>query len=75
MTTIVTGERLRTKRELAELLRLSTRSIDRKISRGEIPPGIKLYGAVRWRQATIDAWIAAGCPQIESQSEKKGREQ
>lgn len=53
---------LLTKRQLAELLQVSTRSIDRKIAEGEFPAGIKLGagrgGAVRWPRAVVEDWIA-----------------
>lgn len=51
-----------TKRQLAELLKTSTRTIDRKIAEGEFPPGIKLgtgRGAtVRWPKSVYDDWVA-----------------
>lgn len=53
---------LLTKRQLAELLKISTRSIDRKIAEGEFPPGIKLGagkgGAVRWPRSVYEEWVA-----------------
>jgi predicted DNA-binding transcriptional regulator AlpA len=59
-----THDRLITKAELASRLNLSTRSIDRKIEDGSIPRGIRLGGAVRWRESVIDRWIDGGCPQV-----------
>lgn len=55
-------DELLTKRQLAELLKTSTRTIDRKIAEGEFPPGIKLgkgRGAtVRWPKSVYDDWIS-----------------
>lgn len=60
--TLQSGESLLTKKQLADLLKLSPRSIDRKIDAGEFPRGLKLGGAVRWRRSVINAWLAADCP-------------
>ena len=57
-------EKLLTKIELAERLKLSTRSIDRKIELGELPRGFKLGASVRWRESIVDQWIADGCPKV-----------
>jgi excisionase family DNA binding protein len=57
-------ERLITKKELAERLHLSIRSIERKIDEGAIPGGFKLGAAVRWRESVIDQWIEGGCPRV-----------
>lgn len=57
-------ERLITKKELADRLHLSIRSIDRKIDEGAIPGGFKLGVAVRWRESVIDQWIESGCPRV-----------
>jgi predicted DNA-binding transcriptional regulator AlpA len=62
-----TGEQLLTKRQLAQKLQVSMRSIDRRISQGEFPRGLKVGSSVRWRSSIIDAWISSNCP-----AEKKG---
>ena len=55
-------DELLTKREIAELLKISTRSIDRKIADGEFPQGIKLGtgrgAAVRWPKSVYDDFVA-----------------
>ncbi len=56
------AESLLTKRQLADTLRLSKRSIDRHIAEGKLPKGFLVGGARRWRRAEIDLWIACGCP-------------
>lgn len=55
-----------TKAELGRLLRLSKRSIDRRIAGGELPRGIRLGGAVRWDLATIERFIAGLVDETES---------
>lgn len=57
-----TGEQLLTKRQLAQKLQVSMRSIDRRISQGEFPRGLKVGASVRWRSSIIDAWISSNCP-------------
>lgn len=57
-------EELLTKRELAQQLKLSQRSIDRKIEAGEFPKGLTLGGARRWRSSEISDWIRSGCPKV-----------
>jgi excisionase family DNA binding protein len=49
-------------RTLAKRLGLSVRTLWRLRSGGKLPPPVRLGGAVRWRAADIDAWVAAGCP-------------
>lgn len=65
----VNSEELLTKKQFAGLLKLSQRSVDRKIQTGDFPPGLKLGGAVRWRKAEIERWISEGCPS----NSKRGR--
>jgi len=47
--------------ELARLLRVSTRTLWRLRSAGELPEAVRLGGAVRWRLDEIKKWIAGGC--------------
>jgi excisionase family DNA binding protein len=52
------GEELLTKKQIAQVLKLSARSIDRKIAQGEFPKGMKIGSLVRWPKALIDKWIS-----------------
>jgi prophage regulatory protein len=61
---LLRAERLLRKKEIAQKLGLSTRTVDRKIADGLFPPGIKIGPSVRWRESVIDQWIAEGCPRI-----------
>lgn len=62
MATNIQVEELLTKKQLAERLKLSCRSIDRKISLGEFPRGFKIGALVRWRRAVVEDWIMSNCP-------------
>jgi prophage regulatory protein len=47
----------------AELVGISPASWHRLIARGEVGPvPIKLGGRVLWQVASLEAWVAAGCP-------------
>jgi len=50
--------------ELAQLLGISERTVFRMQSAGKLPAPVRLTGAVRWRFAEIEKWVAAGCPAI-----------
>lgn len=49
-------------REVATILSVSTRTVWRLISRGEIPQPIRFGRNVRWRQIDIESWIASQAP-------------
>ena len=53
-------------RELARMLKLSRRQIFRLNSSGKIPAPIRISGSVRWPEATICGWLAAGAPDRKS---------
>jgi predicted DNA-binding transcriptional regulator AlpA len=54
-------EPLLTKADLAEILRVNTRTIERMISRGDLPkPDKHLSRMPRWRAETIRRWIEFG---------------
>jgi len=57
------GNVLFTAKTLGEVLSLSRRQIFRLQSGGKIPAAVRVGGAVRWRQADIERWIALGCPE------------
>jgi excisionase family DNA binding protein len=66
------GEELLTKKQIAQVLKLSARSIDRKIAQGEFPKGMKIGSLVRWRRSSIEQWIRSNEDQ---QWEKKSRKE
>lgn len=51
-----------TARELARLLRVSTRTLARLRRTGDILCPIRLGGSVRWRMEEVRRWISEGCP-------------
>ena len=52
------GEELLTKKQIAQFLKLSARSIDRKIAQGQFPKGMKIGSLVRWPKGLVDKWIS-----------------
>jgi predicted DNA-binding transcriptional regulator AlpA len=48
--------------QLAQKLQISTRTLWRRRSAGELPQPVCFGGAVRWRFEEIKNWIARGCP-------------
>ena len=51
-----------TVRDLAKLLKCSTRTIYRLSDAGKMPRPVRLGALVRWRLAEIEPWISQGCP-------------
>ena len=50
-------EELLTKKQVSEILKISTRSLDRLIEKGHFPKGLKLGGVPRWRRSVVDEAI------------------
>jgi excisionase family DNA binding protein len=51
--------------QLAELLQVSRRAVERWCAAGRLPPGARLQlpgRTVRFSRAVIDQWICDGCP-------------
>ncbi len=48
--------------ELARLLHVSTRTLWRQLSAGQVPKPVRFGGTVRWRLDEVRKWIAEGCP-------------
>ena len=49
-------------KKLAGMLRLSERTIYRRIAEKAVPPPIYLGRLMRWDLAVVRRWIACGCP-------------
>ena len=58
--------------EFARLLQVSTRTLWRQLSAGQIPKPVRFGGTVRWRLEEIRKWIAEGCP-LPQARENEGR--
>ena len=56
---------LLTRRDMAAVLRISTRSLDRRRAGGEILDPLPGPGRPRWHPAEVWAWVAAGLPRAE----------
>ena len=56
--------------ELSRKMSISTRSIWRRLSCGELIKPVRLGKIVRWRLAEVESWIAAGCPRPDGDSSK-----
>jgi predicted DNA-binding transcriptional regulator AlpA len=48
--------------EFAKMLDMSERTLWRLLSKGELPPPVRLGGSVRWRFEEVRLWIDRGCP-------------
>jgi excisionase family DNA binding protein len=51
--------RLLSKKELARLLGVSPRSVDRLVAAGQLPRPIKVGALSRWRRDDVEQWIAS----------------
>jgi len=49
---------------VAGLLGISERGVWRFRDAGRMPAPVTLGRLIRWRQADLTAWIAAGCPDV-----------
>jgi excisionase family DNA binding protein len=56
---------LLTIQELAGLLNCSKRTVYRLNDAGHLPRPVRLGTLLRWSRATIETWIAEGCPKPE----------
>lgn len=56
--------RLLTADELAEMLKVSTRTLWRLLSKGALPEPVRLGGSTRWRLHEVQQWIDEGCPPL-----------
>jgi predicted DNA-binding transcriptional regulator AlpA len=60
--------------EFARLLQISTRTLWRLRSAGELPEPVRFGGAVRWRLEEIRKWIGDGCPLPQARkNDKRGK--
>lgn len=64
---------LLTRRELARLLLVSPRTLDRRRGMGEIPDPLPGPGQPRWLAAEVWAWIEAGRPSADAWRRLRGR--
>jgi len=53
-------------KQLAELLGVGRATIHAWRAAGNLPPPLRIGGAVRWRRDEIEAWLAAGAPDVKT---------
>lgn len=70
---VVSEPLLITAQDAARLLKVSTRSVWRMRSAGDIPSPIRVGAAVRWRMDEIKKWITDGCPKREARENESLR--
>jgi len=58
--------------QITARLRCSRRHFLRLVERGLAPKPLKLGTLLRWRQETIEIWIAAGCTMPRSDAQANG---
>lgn len=56
--------RLLSKKQVAEKMDCSWRTIHRLRDMGKICPPVRVGSLVKWRESDIDQWILAGCPDV-----------
>jgi hypothetical protein len=62
----MTPQLLLTRRDLADLLRISTRCLDRYRAAGMVLEPLAGAGQPRWEPNEVSAWIVAGRPSAEA---------
>jgi predicted DNA-binding transcriptional regulator AlpA len=55
---------LLTHAEVAQLLRVSPRTLDRMRQEGTVIPPVKLNRQLRWLKSELIEWLQAGCPKV-----------
>jgi len=48
--------------QVARLLGISSRTVWRRLSAGEMVEPVRIGASVRWRRRDIDEWVDQGCP-------------
>ncbi len=51
-------------KDVARMLGVSTRTLWRHVSSGQMPQPVRFGKSTRWRLAEVKAWIASGCPSV-----------
>lgn len=55
--------------QVASLLQVSTRTVWRLLSSGELIEPVRMRGNTRWRRVELEAWIESGCPPADPHQE------
>ncbi len=67
-----TAEKLMTTKELAYLLSVSHRHVERTDCAGALPRSVRIGRCKRWIRSEIETWLRSGCPSREAFVAKKG---
>lgn len=59
--------------EVAQMLRISVRSVWRLVSTNAMPQPRKLRGSVRWSRLELEKWVEEGCPVPNNDRQRKPR--
>lgn len=74
VVSMISGDRLLRVQEVAQRLGVSARQCWKLLASGRLPQPVRLGRSVRWRESDISAFIAAGCPDLETfEAAGKGR--
>jgi excisionase family DNA binding protein len=65
-----TGTALLSVRDVAELLKVSPRTVRRMSDAGRMPRPLRISSLVRWDRESLLLWIAEGCKPVRSASPK-----
>lgn len=57
-------------KEVATLLRCSTRHVTRLEESGQMPPAVRLGRLCRWNRIVIEKWLSDGCPPVNVEGKK-----
>ena len=64
---------LLTRKEMAELLRISTRTLDQRRTLGLVLDPLQGAGQPRWSKEDVSAWLDAGRPTAETWRQMRSR--
>jgi len=53
-------------KEVASALQISTRTVWRLVSSGELIKPLRVGRNTRWRRAELEEWIQLGCPRVDN---------
>lgn len=54
--------------EVADRMGCSRRHVRRLCERREMPQPLRLGALLRWSRASLDRWVAAGCPRMDDEA-------
>ena len=58
-------------KQVARMLNVSTKTVNRLRRRGKMPQAIQVGGSIRWRLEEVERWVRLGCPPPETSADGK----